>query len=92
MALHQRLLDILACPVDKGPLLYFVNDELLYNPRLRRLHRIEADVPLMRADQSEDVDADRHQELLSRAAAGGAVGTLSASVAAVLAAELDPLR
>jgi hypothetical protein len=46
----------------------------------------------MRADQSEDVDADRHQELLSRAAAGGAVGTLSASVAAVLAAELDPLR
>ena len=92
MTLHQRLLDILACPVDKGPLLYFADDRLLYNPRLRRLHRIDGDVPLMRADQSEDVGEDRHQDLLSRAAAGDVVGTLGASVDAVLAADLDPLR
>jgi hypothetical protein len=46
----------------------------------------------MRADQSEEIGADQHQDLLSRAEAGDVVGTLGASVAAVLTADLDPLR
>jgi uncharacterized protein YbaR (Trm112 family)/drug/metabolite transporter (DMT)-like permease len=87
MTLDARLLDILACPVDKGALLYFTEDGTLYNPRLRRLHHIEADVPLMRADQSDGVDPERHLQLLSRAAAGGAVGTIGTPVAEVLAAD-----
>ena len=34
MALDPKLLEILACPKDKGPLLYFADEESLYNPRL----------------------------------------------------------
>ena len=36
MALDSKLLEILACPEDKGPLLYFVDEDTLYNPRLKR--------------------------------------------------------
>ena len=34
MALDPKLLEILACPDDKGPLLYFADEDTLYNPRL----------------------------------------------------------
>ena len=30
MALDPQLLDILACPEDKGPLLYFADEDTLY--------------------------------------------------------------
>ncbi|MCA1693198.1 MAG: Trm112 family protein, partial [Actinobacteria bacterium] len=30
MALDQLLLEILACPEDKGPLLYFAGEDALY--------------------------------------------------------------
>ena len=36
MALDTQLLEILACPEDKGPLLYFPDEDTLYNPRLKR--------------------------------------------------------
>ena len=35
MALDPKLLEILACPEDKGPLLYFEDESSLYNPRLQ---------------------------------------------------------
>ena len=35
MALDPKLLEILACPEDKGPLLYFEDEASLYNPRLQ---------------------------------------------------------
>jgi len=37
MALDPKLLEILACPEDKGPLLYFEDEQALYNPRLSSL-------------------------------------------------------
>ena len=37
MTLDSRLLEILACPEDKGPLLYFEDENFLYNERLHRL-------------------------------------------------------
>ncbi|MGW5715165.1 Trm112 family protein [Amycolatopsis sp. NPDC003865] len=69
MTLDERLLRVLACPIDKGALLYFAADELLYNPRIRRLYHVESGIPLMRADQAQPVDEDRHLQLLSRARA-----------------------
>ena len=33
MALDPKLLEILACPEDKGPLLYFPDESALYNPQ-----------------------------------------------------------
>ena len=40
MALDSKLLEILACPDDKGPLLYFEDENCLFNPRLKRRYRI----------------------------------------------------
>ena len=36
MSLDPLLLDVLACPVDKGPLLWFEDEDVLYNPRLQQ--------------------------------------------------------
>ena len=53
MALDPKLLEILACPEDKGPLLYFVDEDSLYNPRLRRRYAIRDDIPVMLIDEAE---------------------------------------
>ena len=36
MPLDPLLIEVLACPVDKGPLLWFEDEDLLYNPRLKK--------------------------------------------------------
>ena len=36
MTLAAELLEILACPEDKGPLYYLEAESVLYNPRLHR--------------------------------------------------------
>ena len=66
MAIDSTLLSILACPVDKGPLL-LVEDELLYNPRLRRAYPIENGIPVLLADDARDVDDAEHESILARA-------------------------
>ena len=59
MALNPKLLEILACPKDKGPLLYFADEDSLYNPRLRLRYRITDDIPIMLVDEAETVDERR---------------------------------
>lgn len=75
MALEDALLGILVCPIDKRGLLYFPDEASLYNPRLRRLYRIEGDVPLMLAEEAKPVAEEEHKRLLKRAACGDAIGT-----------------
>ena len=70
MALEDALLDILVCPIDKRGLLYFSDDAVLYNPRLRRLYRIDGDIPLMLAGQAEPVPDEEHQRLMNCARRG----------------------
>jgi uncharacterized protein len=70
MALEDALLDILVCPIDKHGLLYFADDAVLYNPRLRRLYRIEDGVPLMLANQAVPVPDEEHQRLMACARHG----------------------
>ena len=77
MALEKALLDILACPVDKGYLLYFDDEMMLYNPRLRRRYSISNDIPVMLAHDAETVTDDEHSRLVQRASGGGAIQTLS---------------
>ncbi|HEV3352527.1 MAG TPA: Trm112 family protein [Acidimicrobiales bacterium] len=71
MALDQQLLDILACPEDKGPLLYFRDEDSLYNPRLKRRYAIRDDIPIMLIDEAETVSDDEHQRLVAKAEAEG---------------------
>ena len=57
MALDQQLLDILACPEDKGPLYYLEDEAALFNPRLARRYRIDDGIPVMLIDEAEPLDA-----------------------------------
>jgi uncharacterized protein YbaR (Trm112 family) len=61
----DSLLSILVCPADRGPLV-LVDDELLYNPRLRRAYRIEDGIPVLLIDEARDVDDDEHARLMER--------------------------
>jgi uncharacterized protein YbaR (Trm112 family) len=78
MALDTQLLEILACPEDKGPLLYFPDEDTLYNPRLKRRYAIREDIPIMLIDEAETVDDDEHQRLLAKADAEGIKPTFEA--------------
>ena len=71
MALDPQLLAILACPEDKGPLLYFESEDSLYNPRLRRRYAIRDDIPIMLIDEAETVSDAEHDRLLAKAGADG---------------------
>ena len=71
MALDSTLLSILACPEDKGPLLYFEDENVLYNPRLQRSYRIEDGIPVMLIDEATAVDAAEHDRLVAKAEADG---------------------
>jgi uncharacterized protein YbaR (Trm112 family) len=67
MALDPRLLDILVCPEDKGPLVYREGDGMLYNPRLRRIYRIVDDIPVMLIDEAEAADDAEHERIMAEA-------------------------
>jgi uncharacterized protein YbaR (Trm112 family) len=63
--IDEALLDILVCPADRGPLL-LIDDEVLYNPRLRRAYRIEDGIPVLLIDEARAVDDDEHARLMTR--------------------------
>jgi uncharacterized protein len=72
------LLQILACPLDKGPLHLVApdgpsgagdaeeTDEALYNPRLRRRYPIVDGIPQLLPSSGEQVSDDEHEALLKR--------------------------
>jgi uncharacterized protein len=78
MALDTQLLDILACPEDKGPLYYFEDEDRLYNPRLKRSYPIREDIPIMLIDEAETVDDATHERLMGKASSEGIAPTFEA--------------
>ena len=75
MSLDSKLLEILACPEDKGPLLYFADENALYNPRLKRRYSVQDDIPIMLIDEAETVDDAEDARLTKKAAAEGITPT-----------------
>jgi uncharacterized protein len=78
VTLDPKLLDILACPEDKGPLLYFADESSLYNLRLKRRYAVRDDIPIMLIDEAETVNDAEHDRLLAKAAAEGIQPTFEA--------------
>jgi uncharacterized protein YbaR (Trm112 family) len=78
MALDPQLLEILACPEDKGPLLYFADEGTLYNPRLKRRYEVRDDIPIMLVDEATTVDDAEHDRLLAKAETDGITPTFEA--------------
>ncbi|MBU6329181.1 MAG: Trm112 family protein [Acidobacteria bacterium] len=75
MALDPQLLEILACPLDKGPLHYLADENLLYNPRLRRWYEVNDDIPVMLVDEAVEVDEAEHTRLMARITSEGIAPT-----------------
>ena len=65
MSLSPALLEILACPEDKGPLYYIESESLLYNPRLHRRYDVRDDIPVMLIPESTTVDDAEHERLMA---------------------------
>ena len=63
MALDPGLLEILACPDDKGPLRDFPDEGILYNPRLARSYPIREGIPVLLISESTDVSDDERSRL-----------------------------
>jgi uncharacterized protein YbaR (Trm112 family) len=76
MALDQLLLEVLACPEDKGPLIYFADEDRLYNPRLHRSYAVRDDIPVMLVDEATTVDEAEHARLVAKADKDGLSSTL----------------
>ena len=70
MALEPRLVAVLACPVDKGPLYYLGDEGGLYNPRLRRRYLVVDGIPVMLPDEAQTVAEADAAALDARIAAG----------------------
>ena len=71
MPLDPMLLEILACPEDKGPLFYLEDENSLYNPRLQRIYRVEDDIPIMLIDEADEVDENEHKRIIENVESDG---------------------
>jgi uncharacterized protein YbaR (Trm112 family) len=67
MTLDPLLLDVLACPIDKGPLLWFEDEDVLYNPRLKKSYAVVDGVPVLLVDEAADVGDSEHARLSAKA-------------------------
>ena len=70
MALDPRLLAVLACPEDKGPLYYLGDDasgvdQGLYNPRLQRRYTVRDGIPIMLVDEAVAVSGTDHAAIMA---------------------------
>jgi uncharacterized protein len=71
--LDARLLEILACPDEKGPLYYFepavsgTDGGFLFCPACRRRYEIRDDIPVMLLDEATVLPAEDADALVGRA-------------------------
>ena len=67
MSLDPLLLDVLACPEDKGPLLWFEDEDVLYNPRMHKSYAVVDGVPVLLVDEAVAVGDTEHERLMAKA-------------------------
>ncbi len=78
--LSPELLALLACPEDKGPLYYFADLEVLYNPRLQRVYRVRDGIPVMLIDEAQGLEPSEGERLFARIEAEAIPPTFSDAV------------
>ena len=78
MALDPLLLEILACPEDKGPLWYLDDEDALYNPRLKRRYAVRDGIPDMLIEDAETVADAEHDRIMAKIEAQGIAPTFEA--------------
>lgn len=79
MPLAPDLLAVLACPEDKGPLYYFEDLDVLYNPRLQRVYKVRDGIPQMLVEDAQGVEPGEGERLFARIEAEGIAPTFRSS-------------
>ena len=65
MTLDARLLAVLACPKDKGPLFYLGDDRGLINPRLGLRYQVRDGIPVMLVDEADVLSAEELAQIVT---------------------------
>ena len=76
--LDPRLLEILACPDDKGPLWFIADEDRLYHPRLKRSYDVRDGIPVRLVEEATTVSEAEHQRIMNRIAAENIAPTFDA--------------
>ena len=71
MELDPLLLEVLACPDDRGPLLWFEDEAILYNPRLKKAYEVRDGIPVLLVEEARDTSPAEHDRLMDKARDGG---------------------
>jgi uncharacterized protein len=71
MSLNPALLEVLACPSDRGSLLYIEDENRLYNPRQQRSYGVRDGIAVMLIEESVIVDQAEHDRIMAKVAAAG---------------------
>ena len=66
-SLNPQSLEILACPKDKGSLIYFEDEDMLYNPRLQMRYAVREGIPVMLIDEATTVNQVEHERIMAKA-------------------------
>ena len=66
MAIDPELLEILACPDSKAPLVLDGDTLVSTDAKTRRRYRIEDDIPIMLIDESEILSEEAWREIMKR--------------------------
>lgn len=61
MSIDPKLLDVVVCPKDKGPLRYLENEQLLVNERLGIAYRIEDSIPVLLESEAQPYPATENK-------------------------------
>ena len=64
--IDKRLLEILACPLTKAPVVLDGDRLVSTDAATRKAYRIEDGIPVMLIDEATELSASEHAEVLSR--------------------------
>lgn len=57
-AVSQKLLELLVCPLTKGPLSYDAKRQELISPRAKLIYPIRDGVPILLVDEAREMEED----------------------------------
>lgn len=66
MPINEKLLEILACPLTKKPVVLDGNWIVSTDPDTRRRYPIKDDIPVMLIEESEEMNEAEWREIMSR--------------------------
>ncbi len=62
--IDKKLLDILACPLSKAPVLLDGDRFVSTDPQTRRAYRIDDGIPVMLIEEATELPPEEHQRIL----------------------------